>query len=93
MTPFIALAAVVLGAAGAFALYLCSPNQRLLAQPLALRAGTAACVVGLLCSLALFRRVAGPATAVYLLLTLVMCVWCIAPLALGWWRSRGSVET
>jgi hypothetical protein len=93
MTPVVAIVAVVLGAAGAFALYLASPNQRLLGRPLASRAGGGACIVGLLASLLLFRRVAGPATSVYLLLTVVMLTWSIAPLAVGWWRQRGSHES
>ena len=92
MTLLMAIAAVAVGAAGAFALYLSSPNQRLLAPPLAPRAGGVACLVGLLGSLLLFLQVAGPATSVYLLLTVVMLTWSIPPLAVGWWRQRGSRE-
>jgi hypothetical protein len=92
MTTLMAIVAVVLGAAGAFVLYLGSPNQSLLAQPLASGASGSACVVGLLGSLLLFLQVAGPATAVYLLLTVVMLTWSLPPLAVGWWRQRASRE-
>jgi hypothetical protein len=94
MTPVVvAILAIVCGAAGAFALYLCSPNQRLLTQPLAPRAGVRASVVGLLASLLLFLQVAGPATSVFLLLTLAMFVWTIPPLVIGWRRSPGSARS
>jgi hypothetical protein len=90
MTALLALLAVLAGSIGAMAFYLASPNQKLLITPLPLRVGVVAGSVALFVSLLLFLNVAGPATSVYLLLTLVMFVWSVPPLVFGWWRHRGS---
>ncbi|CAN7333365.1 hypothetical protein LJR225_001930 [Phenylobacterium sp. LjRoot225] len=68
------LLAVLLATAASVMLYLAAPNQRLLARrpaaPTLVRGGG----VSLVAALALLLRVAGPAVAVFALMTLTMTV-------------------
>lgn len=80
------------GLAGIAALlvYLAAPNQQLLASPL--RARRLLRLAAMLClglSLGLLRQWAGPATAVFIVLTAVMLVWAVVPLAAAWRRAAG----
>lgn len=88
MTAALAILGVLAGGVGALGFYLASANQKLLARSWSLRTGLSAGAVGTIVSLAAFLRITGPATAVYLLLTLAMLVWSLVPLLLGWWRYR-----
>lgn len=93
MVTLTGIMAVVAGTGGAIAMYLASPNQKLCGQPLALRTGLFTGCLGLAVSVSAFRRIAGPATSIYLCLTLVMFVWAVVPLAAGWWRHRTEPRT
>ena len=86
----------VLGSAatlvGAILLYLASPNQRattrkLPGRPIALL-GLIALVGGLLLLLAW----AGPATAVFIWLTLAMLVWSMVPAVAAWLQHRKAAH-
>ncbi|HLS79792.1 MAG TPA: hypothetical protein VK025_00100, partial [Steroidobacter sp.] len=44
----------------------------------------------LIASVVFFLQTAGPATSIYLLLTLVMLLWSALPLFFGWLRYRKS---
>jgi len=93
VTTVLAIVAVAFGMAGALGFYLASPNQKLRAQHLPLRVGAGVGAAGMLVSLLSLLQVAGPATSVYLLLTLLMFLWSVVPLIAGWWRYRQSRET
>ena len=87
--PFVlALAAVLAASLGALVLYLGAPHQKLRRKPIprnrSLAAGTALVALALL----LFLRVAGPATAVFILLTLLMALWSVPPLAVAYVHAR-----
>lgn len=75
-----AVIGVLAGLVGAALLYLGAPHQRVLVRKGSdrrlLLAGTMAEAI----SLAAFLMVAGPATAVFIWLTLAMLVWSTAPL-------------
>lgn len=86
-TAFVLLA-VICALVGATALYLASPNQQALAQRISPRIGCILGIAALSISLMLFLRVAGPATSVYVLLTLVMLLWSLPPLLFAWLRQR-----
>lgn len=80
----------LLVAVAALALYAGSPNQRWLAvvpRPAAIRwAGAAMMVAGLIVT----GRWAGPATTVFIVMTVAMLVWSIVPLGIAWWRDAGD---
>lgn len=82
--------AVVMITGGAIALYLTSPNQKLLAARWPWWRGLVLGASGLLSGLVALLQVAGPATAVFRLLTLLMVVWTLLPLACGWLRRAGG---
>lgn len=70
---------------GALALYAASPNQKLLKQPAGkavLWGGLAVLLIG---TILLFTW-AGPATAIYIMMTLAMFVWTVVPMAAAWAR-------
>ncbi|MCA0175536.1 MAG: hypothetical protein LCH73_04485 [Proteobacteria bacterium] len=81
-----AILAALLGGAGAWGLYLASPQQQWRAQGHWPRARWPA-VVALAASLALLLSLMGPAAACFTWLTLVMLVGSAAPFA-GAWRAR-----
>lgn len=81
---------MILAVAGASLLYLASPNQRAIARALpgkSLAAGGGVLLVG---GLALLLQWAGPATAVFIWLTLAMLVWSVAPPLAAWLRRAGG---
>lgn len=74
-----ALIALTFGVAGATALYLAAPNQRLTARAIPARSSAMLGGGGLATALAILLQVLGPATAVFSLLTLVMTALTALP--------------
>lgn len=81
-----AFAAGILVIAGALLLYAAAPHQRLLSRARPRRMLLVGGGLSLSAALLLLLAIAGPATAVFILLTLAMLVWSIVPLAVAWWR-------
>lgn len=79
-----AVAGGVLTLISAIVLYLASPNQPVRGRAKAL---VAAGAIGILFGLALVLQWAGSATSIFIVLTLSMLVWTIAPLAIAVWRG------
>ena len=81
MAATLGMACTLLGAA---AIYLASPNQLLTEMAMPRRplvwGGTAASMLGL----ALLFQWAGPATAVFIHVTLTMLVWSLVPITIAW---------
>ena len=79
--------------AAALALYAASPQQKLTDRPLPRRALGWGGLAGLLAGLATLLQWAGPATAVFIVLTLAPLVWTVVPPIAAWWRRpRGDVK-
>lgn len=81
-----AILGVVLSASGAALLYAGAPHQQVTRsgrRPMLLIGGGAALLVSLPALLAFF----GPATAVFVWLTMTMLVWSVLPLAVAWRRG------
>lgn len=88
MNPWLVAAATLAGVAGAWLLYLASPQQQWRAQgpwPARRRPWPGALCLAL--SLVLAWRTLAPVEAVSAWLVLVMLVWSLAPF-LGAWRAR-----
>ncbi|MEI2429759.1 hypothetical protein RDV84_20230 [Lysobacter yananisis] len=83
MNPWWVVPAMVFGVAGAWLLYLASPQQRWRAAPLRAWPGVACA----LSSLALLWPAMGAAAAVAMWLTVLMLMTTLAPF-LGAWRAR-----
>ncbi|WP_250458663.1 hypothetical protein [Microbulbifer litoralis] len=86
MIVFLLVSAAGLMALGALALYLASPNQRLLSRPLPRRPLAAAGGAMLAVSLYLLLQYSGAAAAVFILVTGAMLVWTVLPMAIAYWR-------
>ncbi len=84
------LAAVLL-TAGALALYLCAPHQRLLSAPARKPAAWIGAAL-LAAALALLLTMMGPATAVFTWMTALALLWTIPPVVIGWLRFRRSAR-
>ncbi len=69
-------------------LYLASPNQKWRERPLAGRWVIWAGGVLLALSLILLWQVAGSASSVFILTTVLMAIWTLLPLAIAWLRSH-----
>lgn len=82
------LFATILALSGGVSLYLTSPNQRWLARSLAWRRAGWFGLVLLALSLALFLQVAGSASSVFILVTLLMALWSLPPLVIAWLRFK-----
>lgn len=82
-----AIAGGLLVSLSALLLYLAAPHQKWGALPCRPRimgwAGIATFVAGT----GLLLGWAGPATAIFIVLTLVMTIWSVVPLAIAWWRG------
>lgn len=81
-----AITGVLLTALGAALLYAGAPHQQVTRtgrRPAWLICGAAALLAGLPALLVFF----GPATAVFVWLTMAMLVWSVLPLAVAWWRG------
>lgn len=81
---------ILMTAAGALALYLASPHQQALTAPRSPRVLGWAGAGGLLLGLVMLLNWAGPATAVFIMLTAAMLVWSTVPLVAAWVRHRGE---
>lgn len=93
MTPLWIVASLLLTLAGSTLLYAGARNQRLIAAGEARPALRWSGAAMLLCSLSLMLGWFGPATAVFVWMTLAMLVWTLLPLAAAWWRRpREGVE-
>ena len=88
MIPFIL--GVASGVTGAVLLYLASPNQRVTRRRTARKDLALAGVGAEAVSLAAFLAAAGPATAVFIWMTLAMLAWSIAPLLTVWRDAKGA---
>ncbi|MFT3976880.1 MAG: hypothetical protein QM688_07180 [Sphingomonas bacterium] len=84
--PLSIAASLLLTVAGSALLYAGARNQRLIVagegRPVLRWSGAAM----LLCSLLLMLGWFGPATAVFVWMTLAMFVWTLLPLGAAWWR-------
>ena len=74
-------------AGAALLLYLASPHQKIFARDLPRKSLVGAGIVLLGVSLVLLMRRFGNATAVFNLLTLLMLLWTLLPLAVAYWRN------
>ncbi len=90
MTLFWIGAALVM--AGAFLLYLASPNQSVTAATLPRRALAWGGAAGLSGGQAVLLGWAGPATAVFIALTFASLVWSIVPLVFLWLGTRNGAK-
>lgn len=72
----------------AMLLYAASPHQRLGRLPCAPRVVVALGCALLVAAVAVMLIWAGWAVAICVPLTVLMAVWSIAPLAIGWWHHR-----
>lgn len=82
----------ILVMAGAFLLYLASPNQTFIAAALPRRACRWFAGTVLLAGQAVLLGWAGPATAVFIALTFASLVWSIVPLVFMWLGARRAAE-
>ncbi len=80
------LAGMAVVVAASLALYLASPQQLAVRRALPRRVLGRAGAAGLVAGLFLLLKWAGPATAVFIALTLVMLVWTGAPMLAAWLR-------
>ncbi|RXR30827.1 hypothetical protein [Sphingobium fluviale] len=89
----IVLAGGVLTLLSALLFYFASPNRKLFTaknRPLIFKvAGSTGLVIGLV----LLLQHYGPATAVFVSVTLAMLVLSIAPLAIAWWKGMPEDRT
>lgn len=83
-----AAAGSLLSLVGAALLYLASPHQQIVRQPVAGRAFASAGSCALLVALVLLLGVFGRATAIFIWFTLAMLVWSCLPVAAAWVRHR-----
>lgn len=81
---------VLMTAAGALAFYLATPHQQITAEPRAPQVWGWAGAGGLVIGLVLLLNWAGPATAVFIVLTVAILVWSTVPLVAAWIRYRGE---
>ncbi|MEW5688387.1 MAG: hypothetical protein AB1942_26005 [Pseudomonadota bacterium] len=86
----ICILAVALAAAGSVLMFLASPHQAFLKQPLRLRDALALGLAGLVASTVLFLQAIGPAAAVYCVLTVAMAVLTAAPFVAALRRAPPS---
>jgi len=75
--------------AAAITLYLASPNQLLVERPLPHRVLAVVGLMLLVVALLLCRQLAGSATAVFILLTLMMLLWSLGPPLIAYFRVPG----
>jgi membrane protein implicated in regulation of membrane protease activity len=74
----------VLVLTGAICCYLASPNQRWLKAPVRRLAWVGGAAI--LMALALLLQWAGPATAIFIVVTLAMLILTVAPVVIAWVR-------
>ena len=83
----IAIAGGALTLASATLLYLASPNQPFRSRAVRPRTLALSGSIGLALGLVFILQWAGPATSVFIALTLAMLVWTILPLVAAVWRK------
>ncbi|MCW8125549.1 hypothetical protein [Microbulbifer halophilus] len=88
MTAFLLFSAGFLIALGSLALYLASPNQRLLSRPFPRRPLAIGGSVALVAALSLQLQYSGAAAAVFIVVTGAMLIWTLLPMAIAYWRHR-----
>ncbi|WP_116368159.1 hypothetical protein [Parahaliea mediterranea] len=90
MNTLLALATLACLIAAALGLYLASPHQKLTTRTLPARtlALSGCALVGV--SFYLLNRYFGSATSVFLLLTALMLLWSLPPLAVAYLRHRSG---
>ncbi|MEZ5983436.1 MAG: hypothetical protein R3C54_14135 [Parvularculaceae bacterium] len=93
MTVFFTLLAVIFNIAGAGALYLSAPKQRLLGAPLPMRPTMLVGAAAMIVSFMLYRQVAGPAASVFILMTASMFFWTLPPLVIAWLDARRKPQS
>lgn len=71
---------------GALLIYAGAANQQLVRRALPPRRVAAAGTAAIMTSLVALLDVAGPAAAAFVVVTGLMLVWSIAPVAVAWWR-------
>lgn len=76
--------------AGAVNLYLASPNQRLTRTPVRRRSAGWAGAAAMIAGVTLLLKWAGPATAIFIALTVAMLIWSFVPVAAAWARRPGE---
>ena len=91
MQAFAFLAALCALAGGGL-LYLASPNQKWRERPLAGRWVVWSGGALLALSLVLLWQVAGSASSVFILVTILMAAWSIPPLAIAWFQARKDAQ-
>lgn len=69
-------------------LYLASPNQRWGKLPFPPRLAGWGGLLFLVAGTAMMLRWAGPATAIFIVMTLAMTVWSLVPLVVAWLRRE-----
>jgi len=77
---------IVIGAS--LALYLASPHQLVVKRTRPTQVLAWGGLAGLVLGLVVLLQWAGPATAVFIAVTLAMLVWTVVPLAAAWLRRR-----
>lgn len=78
--------------AGSVLIYLASPNQCALHKALPYRPAASSGALLLVAGQAMLLTWAGPATAVFIGVTVAMTVWSLVPLLAAWLRSRNEVD-
>ena len=81
------------GVAGAMVLYLGSPRQQLLRQPLQTWLGTLGGAVLLTLSTGLFAATFVVLTAFFVVFTVAMLVWSVVPLLIAFLRYRRASDS
>ena len=84
----IAAAATALTVVAALLAYLAAPRQVVLPAPLPRRMALIVAAGLGLAGLVLFRQVAGPAAAVFILATVLMLAWSVVPVPAALWGGR-----
>ncbi|TXS94400.1 hypothetical protein [Parahaliea aestuarii] len=88
MNTLLVLATLACLIAAALSLYLASPHQKLIARALPARVLASAGAVLIVASLYLLSRFFGTATSAFILLTALMLLWSLPPLAIACLRHR-----
>lgn len=92
MTIALALLATIAAFAGAILLYLAAPNQRVTPRTTARKDLLLAGLIAEIVALVAFLVVAGPATAVFIWLTLAMLAWSTLPMLTVWRDAKKKAE-
>ncbi len=74
----------------ALLLYLAAPHQRWGALPYPPSVAGWSGLILLLVGTRLLLGWAGAATAIFIVMALLMTIWSVVPLAIAWWRSAGE---